>query len=460
MKLLLLLFSLFSISIMAENKPNFVFILADDCSYFDTEVYGGQAKTPNMLKLASQGMKFNQCFQSAPMCSPTRHNIYTGQYPFKTGAYPNHTFAKEGTKSIVQYLKPHGYRVALSGKTHISPTSIFSFEYLGKGKNPDYQEVEKFIKDCKSSSTPFCIFLTSNEPHSPWTKGDASKYKPDSLQLPKTWVDTPATREAYSRYLAEITYFDSQVGEAMDLLDKYNLSDNTLVIATTEQGSSFPFAKWTCYDAGIQTGFIARWPGKIQPQTESNALVEYSDVTPTFVEAAGGTPDKIVDGKSLLKIFSGETKSHKKYVYSEMTTKGIINGSPHFGIRSIRSDKFKYIWNFTPEVKFTNAATMVKIKSGEGNVWAEWEAKAKTDADAAEKVKRYHHRPEEELYAIDKDTNEWVNLAGNPEFKEIKAQLRSELEKWMKLTGDLGQQAELNARQFQKGGKKKTKKKK
>ena len=445
-------------SLSAQNsKPNFVFILADDCSYFDTEVYGGQAKTPNMMKLASQGMKFNKCFQSAPMCSPTRHNIYTGQYPFKTGAYPNHTFAKEGTKSIVHYLEPFGYRVALSGKKHINPKSVFPFEYLGKGNNPDFKEVEKFIKDCQQNSTPFCLFLTSNEPHSPWTLGNASKYKPETLTLPKTWVDTPATRETYSRYLAEITYFDSQVGEAMDLLEKYKLSENTLFIATTEQGSSFPFAKWTCYDAGIQTGFIARWPGKIKANSQSNALIDYSDVVPTFVDAAGGKPDAVIDGKSLLPLFSGNASEHKKYVYSEMTTKGIINGSPHFGIRSIRSDKFKYIWNFTPEVKFNNAATMVKSKTGEGSVWAEWLEKAQTNSDAADKVKRYHHRPEEELYAVDKDSNEWINLANNPEFKEIKNELRSELLNWMKLTGDKGQQSELDAKLHQ--GKSKKKKK-
>ncbi|MCM8527830.1 MAG: sulfatase [Lentisphaeraceae bacterium] len=456
LKTLVFLAILLSCTLSAQNsKPNFVFVLADDCSYFDTEVYGGQAKTPNMMKLASQGMKFNKCFQSAPMCSPTRHNIYTGQYPFKTGAYPNHTFAKEGTKSIVHYLKPLGYRVALSGKKHINPKSVFPFEYLGKGNNPDFKEVEKFIKDCQQNSTPFCLFLTSNEPHSPWTLGDASKYKPETLKLPKTWIDTPTTRETYSRYLAEITYFDSQVGEALNLLEKYKLSDNTLFIATTEQGSSFPFAKWTCYDAGIQTGFIARWPGKIKVNSQSNALIEYCDVTPTFVEAAGGKPDAVIDGKSLLPLFSGNASEHKKYVYSEMTTKGITNGSPHFGIRSIRSDKFKYIWNFTPEVKFTNAATMVKIKTGEGNVWAEWLEKAQTNSDAADKVKRYHHRPEEELYAVDKDSNEWINLANNPEFKEIKNELRSELLNWMKLTGDKGQQSELDAYLHQTKGRKK-----
>ncbi len=71
------------------EKPNFVFVIADDCTYRDLGCYGGQAHTPHIDRLASQGMRFTQCFQAAPMCSPTRHNIYTGLYPVKSGAYPN-----------------------------------------------------------------------------------------------------------------------------------------------------------------------------------------------------------------------------------------------------------------------------------------------------------------------------------------------------------------------------------
>ena len=84
----------------AAERPNLVFIIADDCTYLDMGVYGGQAKTPTLDKLASEGMQFSRCFQAAPMCSPTRHNIYTGIYPVKSGAWPNHTFVYPGTKSI------------------------------------------------------------------------------------------------------------------------------------------------------------------------------------------------------------------------------------------------------------------------------------------------------------------------------------------------------------------------
>ena len=90
------------------------------------------------------------------MCSPTRHNIYTGLYPVKSGAYPNHTFAKQGTQSVVHYLRPLGYRVALSGKRHINPPEVFPFEHLGKGNNPDFTALDGFMGACKANQTPFC----------------------------------------------------------------------------------------------------------------------------------------------------------------------------------------------------------------------------------------------------------------------------------------------------------------
>jgi uncharacterized sulfatase len=424
------------------KRPNFVFIIADDCTYRDIGCYGGQAYTPNIDKLATEGMLFTQCFQSAPMCSPTRHNIYTGLYPVKSGAYPNHTFAKEDTKSVVHYLKPLGYRVVLSGKKHINPREIFPFEYSGKDNNPDFRSIDKLLGECKESDTPFCLFACSNEPHTPWNKGDPSRYDAAKLKLPPYFVDTEETRENMTRYLAEITYYDGQVGQALALLDKYDLADNTLVIVVSEQGSSFPFGKWTCYDTGLQSAFIARWPGKIKPGTVSNALIEYGDVLPTFIEAAGQTPPSILDGRSLLPVLLGETKEHKKYVFGEMTTRGINNGSRYFGIRSIRSRRFKYVWNFTPEIKFRNVCTNSKI-------FESWRLKAATDADAAEKVRRYEHRPEEELYDVVKDPYEWNNLADDPEYAAVKAELRKRLLDWMQAMGDKGQQTELEAFEHQ-----------
>ncbi len=429
---------LFATALTAAEQPNIVFVIADDCTFRDLGCYGGQAHTPHIDRLATQGMRFSRCFQTAPMCSPTRHSIYTGQYPVKTGAYPNHTQVEPGTKSLVQYLAVLGYRVAHSGKSHVGPAPVFAWEHLPGNSNPEFEHVDAFVAECTTKAKPFCLLLCSNEPHTPWNKGDPSRYPPEQIILPEYFVDTPETRAGMSHYLAEITYFDSQVGQTLELLDKHGIADNTLLMVVSEQGSSMPFAKWTLYDNGLQSACIVRWPGKVAAGQVNPAMIEYVDFLPTFVEAAGGTPDPSIDGQSLLPVLAGK-QEHKQFVFGEMTTRGIINGSEHYGIRSVRSDEFKYIWNFTPDTTFQNACT----RSPE---FESWQVKAESgDAEARNKVNRYQHRPEIELYNVVTDPLELNNLAADLNYENVKAELRRELENWMDHCGDRGQETEMDA---------------
>jgi N-sulfoglucosamine sulfohydrolase len=438
----------------ANKRPNIVYIMADDCTFRDLGCYGGQAKTPHIDRLATEGMLFERCFQAAPMCSPTRHNIYTGLYPVKSGAYPNHTFAKEGTKSLTHYLKPLGYRMALSGKTHIAPKEVFDFEYSGKKNNPDMAVIEALMVESKEKGTPFCLFACSNEPHSPWNKGDASKYPPSEVKLPSYLVDTPETREEFSNYLAEITYYDQQVGDILALLKKHGLAGNTLVVVTSEQGNGFPFAKWTCYDSGLQSAMITRWPGKIAAGKKTTAMVEYVDLCPTFIEAAGGDLPAGLDGQSFMPVLKGEKKQHKKHVFGMMTTRGILNGSEHYGIRSVRSTIHKLIVNLTPDVEFRNVAMKTPT-------FRSWEAlAAKGDERAAYLVNRYKNRPAIELYDIVSDPLETKNLAGKAENGEVIKSLRKKLDAWMASQGDQGQATEMDAKNHQGRGRNKKKQKK
>ena len=439
--------------VVSLSKPNIILINADDCTMRDIACYGGQAHTPNIDALAKEGMRFTRCFQAAPMCSPTRHNIYTGLYPVKSGAYPNHTFANPGTKSIAHYLKPLGYRVALSGKRHISPEEVFPFEYLPGKKNPDMKAIEAFMKECVEKKEPFCLFACSNEPHSPWDKGDPSQYNIDELKIRPFHVDTPAYRENYRNYLAEITYYDTQVGELLALLDKYKLKDNTLVIVLSEQGNSFPFAKWTCYDDGLASAMIVRWPDKVKAGSISNTLVEFTDIVPTFVEAADGTPDPALDGKSMLPIYLGKKKHHKKYTFGIMTTRGIKNGTD-YPIRTVRDKKYRLIVNLIPNADFRNVVYKDKYFKEWQDMGAGGHAKAK------DVINRYTMRPAIELYDVVNDPDNFENLASNPKYARTIKKLRAKLDAWMLDQGDLGIETELAAYEHQKRnnkGKKKNK---
>ena len=423
------------------TQPNFLLIIADDCTYRDLGVYGGQAHTPHLEKLAGQGMKFTRCFQAASMCSPTRHALYTGLYPVKSGAYPNHTMAYDWVKSIAHYLQSTGYTTHLSGKTHINPRSVFPFKYsmrAGDG-NPDPAAFATTLEHCEETKKPFLFIAASNEPHGPWDKGDPSQYPPASLKLPPVLVDTPDTRKGFSKYLAEITYFDSQVGELVGLLDQSPQRENTLVIVMSEQGNGFPFAKWTCYDMGLASACIARWPSKVKPDSVSDALVEYVDVVPTFLEAADVARPDILEGRSFIPVLNGTATTHKSHVFGLQTTRGVNGGSEYYGIRSVRDARYRYIRNLTPKATFRNGVTS-------GYPFKSWKKLAESgDSHAQRLVRDYQHRPAEELFDCETDPWNRTNLAGNPKFTPQLTALRAQLETWMKQQGDEGQPTEMKA---------------
>jgi N-sulfoglucosamine sulfohydrolase len=431
-----------------QKQPNFLFILADDCSKTDLGCYGSkESNTPVIDQLAREGMKFERCYQAAPMCSPTRHNLYTGLYPVKTGAYPNHAYAKPGTKSVPHYLTPQGYRVGLSGKRHIAPAEEFPFEKVGKSGDIDenYPAIETFLKESVETNRPFALFVCSNEPHAPWNKGNPDQFDKEKVTLPPYFVDTEETRIAFCNYLAEVSYLDAQVKKVIDLLKKNNIYDNTVVVFASEQGNSFPFAKWTCYEIGVTSGLIIRYPGMIKAGSTSHAIVEYNDILPTFIEMAGGTVPEMLDGVSLLSLLKGKKKEVKEHAYSLQTTRGILQGSESYGIRSVVNKRYRYIWNLTPEAEFLNLIN----NSDREKYFLTWTEAAKTKEYAAALVNRYKTRPEEELYNVIEDPDCLNNLAENPETLKEKEKLRKKLLAWMEACGDKGAETEMEALKHQ-----------
>ena len=269
----------------AAKQPNILIVIADDLNKDSVGVYGNKdVKTPNIDRLAGQGMRFNLAYTSTAMCAPTRQQMYTGLYPVRSGAYPNHSKVKPGTKSLVHYLKALGYRVGLSGKRHFGPPSSFPFELVSR--KVDAKAIREFV--ARDKKQPFCLLVTSNSPHVPWSAGDASQYDPAKLTIPPYWVDTPEMRESLTRYYAEITDLDREVGECMKILHDTKQANNTAMIFTTEQGAQYPGCKWTCYENGLNVGFIVRWPGRVKAGSVSDAMIHYVDVAPTLVQMAGG----------------------------------------------------------------------------------------------------------------------------------------------------------------------------
>ena len=446
------------------RKPNILLVIADDMTWCDCEPYGSrQVKTPHMARLAREGVRFDAMFTATAMCAPTRQQLYTGMFPVRNGAYPNHSAVYPTTRSLPHHLKALGYRVALIGKTHFKPRQCYPYEFLsgGKGGASNTQAIAEFVN--RDKAQPYCLIVCSNEPHTPWSKGDASAYHPARLSVPPYLVDSPGTREGLVKYYAEITFLDGQLGACIDIVDASGSKDDTLVAFTSEQGSSFPFGgKWTCYDTGLKTAFLVRWPARVKPGTATKAMVQYVDVTPTLIEAAGGDPAKIdtgtpdanggrgFDGRSFLAVLEGKADTLREHVYGCHTTRGIINGSECYPIRSVRSATHKYIRNLKHGATFTNAVT----REGSGSLLASWREAGKGKPAVAARARAYQHRPAEELYDVAKDPWELHNVATDPAYAKIKAALSRRLDAWMAQQGDQGNATEMKARDRQRSGRK------
>jgi uncharacterized sulfatase len=446
LNLLWLAGSLVCATASADIAPNVLIIMADDCTHSDLPLYGGQnAVTPNLDQLASQGLTFNKAYLAEAICQPCRAELYSGLYPMRNGCNWNHSASLPETLSMPHHLGQLGYRVGLAGKVHVQPKKAYPFETVtGFDKNcvrdPTLAHSTDGIREfmTRNDRAPFCLVVALVEPHVPWVMGDASQYPQHEIILPANIADTAKTREAFSRYLAEITYMDGQVGEILSTLQLAGHADDTLVLFTSEQGSQFPGCKWTNWDTGVHTALIARWPGVVAAGKRTDALVQYADVLPTLLEAAGRSPNQAqFDGKSFLAVLKGQATSHRSHVYG---THNNIPEGPAYPVRSVSDGTYHYLRNLQPDTLYIEKHLMGIQGDGKLNnpYWQTWIGESWQNERTYKLVQRYMSRPAEELYHLASDPYELENLAASESAAEIKQRLSDELDRWMAEQGDPG----------------------
>jgi N-sulfoglucosamine sulfohydrolase len=433
--LMLLLFHVFTV---LAQKPNMLVIMADDLDSRQLSCYGGK-NINHIDALAAEGMKFNNMIASEAMCVPTRASLFTGLYPMHHGSFQNHKPVYDSIKSIGHYLSAQGYTVALTGKDHSTkPVSVFPFQIVKAYETNCVAPTDDYningIKDfITAQKTPYCLFVMSINPHAPWTLGDRSEFDANKLILPPHWIDTRAMREEFVKYLAEVRRLDNQVGELMQLLKETGQDKNTIVVFLGEQGPQFPGGKWTLWDNGQRSSMIVRWPGQVKSNSHTDAIVQYEDITPTFLAIAGGKIIPDLDGQSFLPVLKGQTNKHRDYAY------GIHNNIPEgppYPIRSIRSQRYKLLLNLTAEKPYYIKYMMNPAKKD--SYWNGWLYKSKSSAEAKALIDRIANRPAVEFYDLKKDPYELHNLAANPAYQKQVQDYTILLSAWMKQQGDSG----------------------
>lgn len=417
-------------SSLAAAPPHIVLYLTDDLGRLDTTVYGSaDVRTPNLERLAAAGMTFDNAFVASPACAPSRAALLTGLMPALNGAEANHTYPKPGAAYLTAALKRLGYEIAAFGKVaHGADKPEYGFDYYSRPRVQLAERVAEFF-ELRPSNGPLCLLVGDRRPHVPWT--EETLYDPAKVSLPPYFIDSPATRRHWARYLSDIEGLDHELGAVLALA-RERLGRDILVAFSSDHGGQWPFGKWNLYDAGIRVPLIVAWPGRIAPGARTPAMVSWVDLLPTLIELAGGSPPGGIDGRSFASVLRDGSAEHRSEIFTTHSGDGVFNVYP---IRSVRTDRFKYILNLLPDHLHTNHSDILR-KDGAGAYWDSWEAAAAKDPAAAAIVKRYFERPAEELYDLEADALERTNLAGLPEHAERLKDLQERLRRWMAAQGD------------------------
>lgn len=414
-------------------RPNIIVFLSDDHGWRDSGCYGNaDVLTPNIDRLATEGLRFTHAFAATPLCSPSRCVIETGLMPHRNGGHKFQTPIFPGITTMPVYFKKLGYTTAELGKFHHPPDKAFPYDVI----NGNEHSAPDFIRK-HNGKKPLFLMVCANDPHTPWAENKT--YDPAKLKLPPNFVETPRTFQDLANYYTDVENMDALLGRVLKAIDDKKMRDNTLVVYTSDQGANWPFAKWCVYDGGLRVPFIVRWPGKTAATTTTDAMVSLCDLLPTCLDAAGGTPPDTLDGRSLTALLTGKTARFRNVIFGSHT--GNENGGPgianHCPARTIITPNYQYILNLSPETIFTTHIT--GCKPGEVHhlpFWPTWVEKAKSDKFAEQIVNAYQHRPREEFYDLAKDPHEMKNLAEDPRFAHERAKLRQQLTEWCKQQGD------------------------
>jgi arylsulfatase A-like enzyme len=426
----------------SEDKPNILFLIADDWGYGHAGVYGDKVvRTPTFDKLAADGVLFTRAFCSSPSCTPSRAAILTGQ--------PIHRLDDTGNlwsrwparlTPFSDLLAKAGYAVGLKGKGWGPGDFKVTREFNPAG--PPAKDFDTFLKGVRADQ-PFCFWFGSTDPHRAYVKGSGveSGMKLDDVVVPPYFPDLPEVRSDIADYYFEVQRFDRDCGAILAALEASGRAANTLVVVTSDNGMPFPRCKANCYDSGARMPLAIRWPSKVKGGRTTDAFTVSYDFAPTFLEAAGLPIPAEVTGRSLLPLLvDGKADGRDRARYGRERHANVRKGDLSYPVRVVRTADFAYLRNFRPD-RWPGGDPEKHVAVGPFGDCDDGPTKqailARRDQDLARFFRMaFEKRPEEELYDLTKDPHQLVNVAPDPAYASAKAELRADLDAWMKATGD------------------------
>ena len=451
-------------------RPNILLIVSDDHGREALGCYGNHVvKTPHLDALARDGTTFTSAFCTTASCSPSRSVILSGQHNHRNGMYglqhDDHKFQSyENLKSLPVLLAEAGYRTARIGKFHVAPAATYAFQTVlsaGAANDPatigrspvEMAEQTRGVITARDAR-PFFLYWASDDPHranavlpngrptfDTWPKPNSFgnrpqgypgiepvKFRPEDVLVPAFLPDTPECRAEIAEYYQAIARLDQGVGRLIEMLKEAGKYESTLILYLSDNGAAFPGAKTTLYEPGIRLPLIVRAPGRKNPGTAQDAMVTWADLAPTLLDVAGAKfAPEWFDGRSFRAGLDGGDLRGWDEVYASHSFHEI---TMYYPMRAVRTRTHKLILNVAHELTYPSALDLIKSPT-----WISV-AQASGKRYGLRTVEQYLHRPRYELYNLEKDPDEAVNLAEQPEHARLRDELIAKLKVFQERTKD------------------------
>jgi len=398
------------------ERPNILMVITHDTSRH-LGCYGRGVETPNIDRLAGEGVIFTNFFCTAPTCSPSRASFLTGRYPHSNGliGLTHRGFRLNPDEPLLPVLLAQkGYSTHLFGLQHESSDShSLGYQKVLRGETNSCLNVTPLVLEflTEKPEEPFFVMVGFSETHRPFPN-DVSIYDVQGLSYLPDDLDVRRDVAALNILVRRV---DEKMGEILNALDKTGLRDNTLVIYTTDHGIAFPGAKATLFDPGIEIALLMRGPSGFEGGKRVNALLSNIDFLPTILDLCDIPIPKKVQGKSMLSLVHGELEKLHDRIFVEQTYHAAYDP-----MRGVRTERYKYIRSYE-----------------ERPFWFPPNVDGGLSKEFVRRLGYFDRpRPTEMLFDLIADPIERKNLAGDPDHADLLEEMRSMVETWMQETDD------------------------
>jgi N-sulfoglucosamine sulfohydrolase len=441
-----------------SQRPNVLWITTHDINphlgaYAGVWPGAEDAVTPNLDRLATEGVRYDNAFATAPVCAPSRSSILTGMYPTSIGTMHHRTSAvpPPEVSLLPEYFRAAGYYTTNNFLTDVQvvvpPTTFDECGFEAHWRNRPHPDTPFFAAFHGIITHESQLYVTdeqfaANTPH----VHDVDRHDPATVKLPPYYPESPAFRIAWARYLDLITEMDHSVGELLQQLEDDGLTASTIVVFWSDHGMGMPRAKRWPNEAGLREPLLVRWPGHLPPGTVRRELVSLMDLAPTMLAMCGLAVPAHMQAVPIIDHDGSMTDRPHDYVFAARDRMDEQEDTS----RTVRDQRFRYIRHVHPD-----RSPMQYCEYPENfSTWRDLRAQCAAEAlqvslgevkDRLTPLQRTivsASKPVEELYDIVADPHEEQNLADDPAFAETVTRLSDALSEWMNDVGDIGVVAE------------------